>query len=331
MPRRRQPRQGSLQFWPRKRAKRIYTRTSHWPHTKDIKDIKALGFAGWKAGMTHIHIIDNNPKSPTYGKTIFKPVTVIDAPSLFVCGFRLYSYSVSAYGSSISIGEKWVTKIPKGLELMRKTIPGRKELDSNIIAKASDVHLIVSTQPAKSGIKKKKTEIFELAIGGDDIKKKIEYAESMLGKELSAKDVFRQGEHVDVSAVTKGHGYTGPVKRYHIRIQTRKDKQMHRHVGSIGSTTPRKVDWRVPQAGQYGFFSRTEFNKRLLMVDEDPKKIIPAGGFLGYGIIPQSFIMIEGTVPGGRKRLVRIRKSVRSTKLNPPDIKYVSLASKQGV
>lgn len=313
-----------MQFWPRKRARRIYTTTRHWPHAKDIR---ALGFAGWKAGMTHIHIVDNNPKSPTYGRTIFKPVTILDSPSLFVCGFRLYRHSPSG---STSLAEKWATKIPKGLELMRRTIPSRKELDISAIEKAHDVHLIVSTQPAKSGLPKKRTEVFEIAIGGENVKKKAEYAESLLGKELGAKDVLKPGEHVDVSAVTKGHGYTGPVKRFHIRIQTRKDKQMHRHVGSIGSTTPRKVDWRVPQAGQYGFFSRTEFNKRIIMIDDEAKKIMPAGGFLGYGNIPQSFIMIEGSIPGSRKRLVRLRKSVRNTKVNPADVKYVSLASKQG-
>ena len=66
------------------------------------------------------------------------------------------------------------------------------------------------------------------------------------------------------------------------------------------------------------------------MIDDDPKKIIPKGGFLGYGIIPESFIMVEGSVPGSRKRMVRLRKSVRTTKTMPPDIKYVSLESKQG-
>jgi len=322
MPRRIQPRQGSLQFWPRKRARRIYPRTRHWTHSKDVKP---LGFAGWKAGMTHIQTIDNNAKSPTYGKSIFKPVTIVDAPSLFCCGYRLYRHSPSLH----AIGESWVTKFPRGLELLRKTIPSRKEFDSKLLEKADDIHLIVCTQPGRSGLSKKKPEVFEVALGGADVKQKFEYAQALLGKEIHAKDIFKPGEFVDVSAVTTGRGYQGPVKRYHIRIQTRKDKQMHRHVGSIGSTVPRKVDWRVPQAGQYGFFTRTEFNKRILLIDDDAKKVIPAGGFLGYGN-PHSFIMIEGSVPGPRKRLVRLRKSVRTSKILPVDIKYISLASKQG-
>lgn len=312
-----------MQYWPRRRAKRIYTRTKYWPESNDAKP---LGFAGFKAGMTHILVTDSNPKSPTYGKSIVKPATIIDAPALFVCGFRLYQKSAS---SSLSVSEKWVTKLPKGLELMRKTVPSRKEIDASAKENANDLRLIVCSQPAKSGLSKKKPDVFELGLGGN-FAEKLAYAESALGKELGAKDVFKAGEYIDASAVTKGFGFMGPVKRFHIRIQTRKDKQMHRHVGSIGSTVPRKVDWRVPQAGQHGFHARTEFNKRVLMIEDDASKINPKGGMLNYGLVPGSFVLIEGSLPGAKKRLVRIRKSARSSKFNPPDIKYVSLESKQG-
>jgi len=278
--------------------------------------------------MTHIQVVNSNPKSPTYGKTIFKPVTIIDAPSLFVAGYRLYSSASSSLSSLVSASEKWTTKLPKGLELLRKTTPARKEAVKK--EGVGGVRLIVCTQPEKSGMKKRKPEVFEIAIGGEDVQQKKEYAESVLGKEISAKEIFKPGEFVDVSAVTKGHGYTGPVKRYHIRIQTRKDKQMHRHVGSLGSTVPRKVDWRVPQSGQYGFFARTEVNKRVIMIDDDVKKITPKGGFLGYGLIPESFMMIEGSLPGPEKRLVRIRKSIGNAKHSPVDVKYISVESKQG-
>ena len=104
---------------------------------------------------------------------------------------------------------------------------------------------------------------------------------------------------------------------------------MHRHVGSIGSQTPRKVDWRVPAAGQHGFHTRTDLSKRILMIDNDIKKVLPEGGFLGYGI-PKSFIMLEGSVPGPRKRLVILRHAARQARAVPAEIKYISLASKQG-
>ncbi len=321
MPKRRRPRHGSLQFWPRKRAKRIYPRVSHWPPSAEAKP---LGFAGWKAGMTHMQLIDNNPKSPAYGKIVFSPVTILDAPALFVAAIRYYKKTPSGLAS---VGEKWA-KVPKEIDIKRKirtANPSTKDFDTNNV---DDARLIVCTQPSKSGMSKFKPEIFEIAVGGD-VKKKLDYANGIIGKEIKAVDVFRIGEYVDASSVTKGSGYAGPVKRYGIRIQTRKDKQMHRHVGSIGSTVPRKVDWRVPAAGQYGFFTRTEFSKRLLMIGDDSKKITPAGGFVGYGNL-KTFLLVEGSVPGPRKRLVRLRKSIRTQKVVPPDIRYVSIESKQG-
>ncbi len=313
MPKRTRPRRGSLQYWPRRRAKEIVARTAFWPVSKDAK---LLGFAGWKAGMTHVQYIDQNAKSPTYGKTINRAVTVLDAPSLFVCAIRFYSHSRV-------IGEKWA-KLPKDMILkmkMNSKSEGKQD--------AHDVRVVVATQPAKSGMRSKKSDTFEIGIGGD-VKHKIEYAESLLGKEISAKDVFKNGDFIDASAVTRGFGFTGPVKRWGIRIQTRKDKQMHRHVGSIGSTVPRHVDWRVPAAGQYGYLLRTEFNKKVLMVDDNVNKVIPAGGFVGYGLPKESVILIEGSVPGPVKRLIRIRKALRTNKHSPVEVKFISLQSKQG-
>jgi large subunit ribosomal protein L3 len=320
MPRTRKPRRGSLQYWPRKRAKRIYPRLTAPPSD----ELKPLGFAGWKAGMTHILLIDDVQKSPSFGKAVAKPATIIDAPSLFVCGIRTYKKTVNGLQT---ISEKWAEKIPKGLEIERKTKTGsRKDITAEGV---SDVRLIVSTQPSKSGMHKKKPDIFEIPVGGKDAGKKFEYASSLLGKELNASDVFKAGEYVDASGVTKGFGFTGPVKRFGIRIQTRKDKQMHRHVGSIGSTTPRKVDWRVPAPGQHGFHTRTEFNKKVLIIDSDIKKIMPKGGLLGYGI-PSSYVLVEGSVPGSRKRLVMLKKAWRPKRFSVPDIKFISTESKQG-
>jgi len=318
MPKRTRPRRGSLQFWPRKRAKRIYTRISHWHSSKDILP---LGFAGWKAGMTHISYIENNPKSPRAGRLISKAVTILDAPPLFVLSVRFYKKTENGIKC---ISEKWAEKIPKSVELKRKGIVNPKGKESEDF---DDVRIVVATQPSKSGMRKMKPEVFEMAVGGNK-EEKAKYALSMLGKEISASDIFKPGEIIDVSSVTKAHGFTGPVKRFGIRIQGRKDKQMHRHTGSIGGWVPRKVDWRVPLPGQFGFFSRTEAGKRLVEVGDDSKKVIPSGGFLGYGIIPNNYIIIEGSVPGTRKRLVRLRKTEIHPK--PVEMSFISLQSKQG-
>ncbi len=318
MPHRDASRRGSLAYLPRKRAKRIYPATTHWGHSAEAKP---LGFAAWKAGMTHIQYMDSNAKSPTYGRVVSSAVTILDAPSLFVAALRFYKHTGA---EKKSVGEKWTKTFPKGLEIKRKAMPGAKDFSGQ----ADDVRLVVATQSEQSGMKKRTPEIMEIGLGGK-YDEKAKYAESVLGKTIDAKDVFKPGEFVDVSAVTKGHGYTGVVKRYGVRVQTRKDKQMHRHVGSIGSTVPRKVDWRVPQAGQFGFFTRTEFSKKVVAVGEDGTKIAQNGGFVRYGPV-KSYLLIEGSVPGPKKRLIRLRKATRMTKIAPLDMKYISVESKQG-
>jgi large subunit ribosomal protein L3 len=318
-----------LQFWPRKRASRIYANVNWSPAGGRAKpDVKPLGFAAWKAGMTHIHMTDARPNSPTQNKIVWRPVTVLDSPPVLVLGYRVYNKSLGALSCA---GEIWADSIPKDLELVRKTMPSKKKTEINV-SKAADVRLIIATQPKKSGMDKKKPDVLEIGISGNEIAKKIEFAKAAIGKELSVADALKAGEWLDATGVTKGHGFEGPVKRYGIRIQNRKDKQMNRHPGSIGSTTPRKVSWRVPMAGQYGFFTRTEFNKKLIMIGEDGSKINPAGGFMKYGLVPKTFLLIEGSVPGPSKRLIVLRKAVRPQRKEVPiDIKYISLASKQGV
>jgi large subunit ribosomal protein L3 len=278
--------------------------------------------------MTHIHMIDARPNAPTQNKVVWRPVTVLDAPPLLVLGYRFYK---QVLGGSQAVGEVWFDAIPKELELARKTMPAKKKIEEKLDGIA-DVRLIVATQPKKSGMAKRKPDVLEIGIGGTDVAKKLAYAKSLLGKELSATEALKVGEWLDATGVTKGYGFTGAVTRYHIRIQGRKDKQMHRHPGSIGSTVPRKVDWRVPMPGQHGFHTRTEFNKKLLMIGEDGSKINPAGGFMTYGVVPKTFLLIEGSVPGVTKRLIVFRKAVRPQRKEVPiDIKYISLSSKQGV
>ena len=62
------PRRGSLQYWPRKRAKRAYARVKTFA---PLKEAKLAGFCGYKVGMTHLLITDNKSTSMTKGKNIF--------------------------------------------------------------------------------------------------------------------------------------------------------------------------------------------------------------------------------------------------------------------
>ena len=147
----------------------------------------------------------------------------------------------------------------------------------------------------------------------------------MLGKEIKPSDVFREGELVDVISITKGKGTAGPVKRFGVKIQTRKAQKKRRHVGSLGSERPGKVLWTVPQAGQLGFFRRTEFNKRVLKIGEDGKEITPKAGFKRYGVVKSNYIIVEGSVPGPKKRLIMLRPAIRAWRYKylPVEIKEV--------
>ncbi len=326
MSRHSKPRAGSLAFWPRKRAKRIYPRVNSWP---EIDKTKTLGFAGYKAGMAHVSLIDTRKNSPSKGEEISVPVTVLDCPPLFVLGVRAYKMTTNGFVAFTEV----IDKAKDDKYLNRKLIPGkykkqeRIELIEKELDKIKKIRLIVKTQPKESGLGKKTPEIFEIGIGGKDIQEKWNYSKELIGKELRIKDVFKEGEHIDAIAITTGKGTQGPVKRFGVTIQTRKAAGKRRHVGSLGSETPRRVLWTVPHAGQMGFQTRTEVNKRILKMGEDGEEITPKSGFVNYGIIKRDYVLIEGSLPGPRKRLIRIRTAIRPPKVPvlPSEIKHISI------
>ena len=67
MAKRNHPRRGSMAFSPRKRASRTFGHVKSWP-TTDASEVRVQGFAGWKAGMTHILARDLNPRSTSAGQ-----------------------------------------------------------------------------------------------------------------------------------------------------------------------------------------------------------------------------------------------------------------------
>jgi len=119
MARAHKPRSGSLQFWPRKRAKRQYPRVKAWIN---LADARLLGFAGYKAGMTHLLIEDNSVNSLSKGADIFCPVTVIECPPLKAFSIRFYKNTQD--------GLKLVSESPAShldKEIERKIIKSKKK------------------------------------------------------------------------------------------------------------------------------------------------------------------------------------------------------------
>ncbi len=326
----RHPHRGSLGYSPRKRAASPVPKIKRWVAEDRVR---MQGFAGYKAGMTHVVLIDDYPHSLTHGEEITKAVTVIETPPLRVFGIRLYERNT--YGLR-TLGEVWAKELDK--ELARR-LPLPKKMEKSAedleayLDKAEQVRLLVHTQPKVTGIGKKKPEVMEYFVSGN-LTEAFAYAKEKLGGEIRIGDIFEEGEFVDVMAVTKGKGFQSPVRRWGVKILHHKTRKGRRTAGTLGPWHPSAMMWTVPQSGQMGYHHRTEFNKRILKIGEKGEEVTPKGGFVGYGIVRGDYVILEGSVPGPRKRLVRFRPAIRPPEHMPegkPQITYISLESKQGV
>ncbi len=324
-----------MAFRPRKRASRLVPRIKTWPELS-LDTPKMLAFIGYKAGMTHAVIIDDSPNSLTSGREVVIPVTVLETPPVIPLAIRAYS-NVSMWGSQ-TLCEGWIEP-PKDLELWRK-IPNLKggDLDKKLaiindsIELISRISVIVATQPkVTGGLSKKKPDLFEVKIGGGDIRSQLNYATSILGKEVRVSDVFSEGQFVDIIGVTKGKGFQGVMKRFGVKELPRwhKHRKGSRRIGSRSPTMGALST--VPQAGQLGFHRRTEFNKRIIKIGSNWYEVVPSGGFPHYGLINSDYVLIKGSIMGPPKRPIILRHPIRPPTWipsGPPIITYLSLESK---
>ncbi len=328
------PRRGSLAYLPRGRAARAVPRIRHWPTVQEGPTL--LGFTGYKAGMTHVFYVDDREGSPNFGKETIHPATVVDVPPVTVCALKAYVKNQSGLQT---LTEAWMKDPPKDLNRVA-TLPENfnpekalKKMEENL-DKIKEFRLFIATQPRlASGVPKKKPDLMEIKIDGGSIKEQLEYSKKLLGKTVSIINVFKEGQFVDVVSITKGKGFQGPVKRWGVKILPRKSRKTKRGVAVIGPWHPTRVLYTVPRAGQMGYFQRTEYNKRILKIGADGKDITPKGGFVRYGPVRGTYILLDGSLPGPRKRLIRLRHPVRpprETAETPPKMTHISLESQQG-
>jgi large subunit ribosomal protein L3 len=206
-----------------------------------------------------------------------------------------------------------------------------KKIEENI-EDIAEIRILAATQPRLAAVPKKKPDITEIKVDGGSIQEQFEYVKGLLGKTVSITDVFKEGYFMDVVAITKGKGFQGPVKRWGIKILPRKSRKTKRGVAAIGPWKPARVLYTVPRAGQMGYHQRTEYNKRILKIGIDGKTVTPKGGFLNYGEVKGTYLLVDGSLPGPAKRLVRLRHPARPPKKiaeAPPNIAYISLESMQ--
>ena len=111
-------------------------------------------------------------------------------------------------------------------------------------------------------------------------------------------DTFAAGEKVDVTGMTKGHGYTGVVKRWncHKLRMTHGVGPVHRQPGSMGAnSSPSRIFKNKKMAGQYGNEQVTVLNLKVVKIDSE-----------------KNLIAVKGAVPGAKNGIVFIRNSVKA-------------------
>lgn len=288
---------------------------------------RLVGFAGYKAGMTHLFYVEDSRRVPEYGKEVKAPATVIDTPPMLVVAVRAYE---KTHDGLQAVSEAWMANQPKDLyrriSFATDPRPDAKlaEIEKGL-DRIAEIRVIAATQPREASVSKKVPDLMEIPVSGGSMEERFSYAKGLLGQTFTVQDVFEPGEGIDVVAVTKGKGFQGPVKRWGIRILSRKSRKSKRAVASIGPWVPRGVMPQVPRAGQMGFHNRTEYNKRIMLMGEDVDRVNPKSGFKNYGFVKGDYLLLKGSVMGSSKRLIKLRKTVRKISYpeEPPQITYL--------
>ena len=121
-------------------------------------------------------------------------------------------------------------------------------------------------------------------------------AEYALGQEIKA-DIFAEGDKVDATAISKGKGFQGAIKRYgQHRGPMKHGSKFHRHQGSNGAcSSPSRVYKGKGMPGHMGHVKVTVQNLEVVRVDAE-----------------NNLLLVKGAVPGPKKALVTIKETVKA-------------------
>ena len=126
-------------------------------------------------------------------------------------------------------------------------------------------------------------------------------AELEVGAEIKA-DTFASGDHVDVTGISKGHGYQGVIKRWNAQRTptSHGGGPVHRHAGSMGSISdPSRIFKGKIGAGHMGVEQVTVQNLDVVKVDPD-----------------LNMIVVRGAIPGPKGGIVYIKSTVKTIKVH---------------
>lgn len=132
------------------------------------------------------------------------------------------------------------------------------------------------------------------------LRKSSDYLSDKLGMTLKA-DLFKKGQYVDVSGITKGKGFSGPIKRHNFSMQdaTHGNSLSHRAHGSTGQNqTPGRVFKGKKMAGQMGNVKRTVQNLKIIEVN-----------------LLQNVLIIKGGIPGPSGSKIVISPSIKKNRV----------------
>jgi len=294
-------RSGSLQFYPRVRAKKVTPSVNWKPLTKEGTGL--MGFIGYKVGMISAWVKDDTADSLTKGKRIVVPATIIECPTMKI-------YSVRFYNGGKVMKDVVVSN---DKDLKKKVKVSKKVPEFKAVEDYDDVRVLMYTGVKGTCVDKNKADMLEVAVSGS-VDAKLDFIKERIGKEISVSEVFVDGL-VDVRGVTKGFGTGGPVKRFGISLKSHKSEKGVRRPGSLAPWHPARVTFRAPQAGQTGYHNRMTYNNLILEVGKIAEKDInKKGGFEHYGVVKTEYLILKGSIPGPKKRGLVITPALKPSK-----------------
>lgn len=219
-----------------------------------------------KVGMTQIFNADG----------ALVPVTVLQAGPCVVT--QIKTQENDGY-SAVQVGF-----VDKKEKIVNKDAQGKKEIrNRHGVNKAEKGHFEKAGVSGKRFVREFKLE---------------NAADYKLADEIKA-DIFAEGDKVDVSAISKGKGFQGAIKRHgQHRGPMAHGSKFHRHQGSNGScSTPSRVFKGKGMPGHMGSVKVTTQNLEIVRVDAE-----------------NNLLLIKGAVPGPKKSLVTIKETVKAGK-----------------
>ncbi|MCI5712265.1 MAG: 50S ribosomal protein L3 [Lachnospiraceae bacterium] len=216
-----------------------------------------------KVGMTQIFNADG----------VIVPVTVLQAGPCVVT--QIKTVENDGY-SAVQVGF-----VDKKEKVVNKDANGKKEIrNRHGVNKALKGHFDKAGVSGKRFVKEFKLD---------------NAADYKLADEIKA-DIFAEGDKVDATAISKGKGFQGAIKRHgQHRGPMAHGSKFHRHQGSNGScSTPSRVFKGKGMPGHMGSVKVTVQNLEIVRVDAE-----------------NNLLLVKGAVPGPKKSLVTIRESVK--------------------